>query len=148
MPRDGWQTYPMMTSSGSTKLLASTPSIARQPCATLYRHFVTMKTRRAWIKPRRTIRASISRMTWIEVPAGVPDAARCGTGALLRRFAMRKIGEEASHQFVISAGRSKSQARSFLPAHECAGVSWWHAIPKTYRRKRRAYPFCFNSRKG
>lgn len=52
----------------------------------------------AWIELRRASRAWISRMTWIEILAGVPDAARDGTEEFLRLFAMSEIDEEVSHR--------------------------------------------------
>lgn len=53
---------------------------------------------RAWNELRRASRAWISRMTWIEVLAGVPDAARVGTEEFLQLFGISEIDEEIARR--------------------------------------------------
>ena len=52
----------------------------------------------AWAELRRARRVWISRMTWIEVMAGVPEAVSAETEAFLRLFAMHEIDEEVSRR--------------------------------------------------
>ncbi|WJY18936.1 type II toxin-antitoxin system VapC family toxin [Alteriqipengyuania flavescens] len=52
----------------------------------------------AWAEVRNVGRAWISRMTWIEVMSGVPDAAASETEEFLRLFAMSEIDEEIARR--------------------------------------------------
>ena len=52
----------------------------------------------AWSEIRLATRPWISRMTWIEVMSGVPDAAATETEEFLRLFAMSEIDEEIARR--------------------------------------------------
>ena len=52
----------------------------------------------AWTEIRRATRAWISRMTWIEVLAGVPEGAGPDTEDFLKLFAMSEIDEEVARR--------------------------------------------------
>lgn len=52
----------------------------------------------AWSELRLATRPWISRMTWIEVMSGVPDAAAAETEEFLRLFAIAEIDEEVARR--------------------------------------------------
>ena len=52
----------------------------------------------AWAELRLATRPWISRMTWIEVMSGVPDAAASETEEFLRLFALAEIDEEVARR--------------------------------------------------
>lgn len=52
----------------------------------------------AWSEVRQVGRGWISRMTWIEVMSGVPDAAAAETEEFLRLFAMSEIDEAVARR--------------------------------------------------
>lgn len=52
----------------------------------------------AWTELRQATRPWISRMTWIEVMSGVPDAAASETEEFLRLFAIAEIDEEVARR--------------------------------------------------
>ena len=52
----------------------------------------------AWAEVRQATRVWISRMTWIEVMSGVPDAAGVETERFLALFGMCEIGEEIARR--------------------------------------------------
>lgn len=52
----------------------------------------------AWSELRLATRPWISRMTWIEVMAAVPDAAAAETEEFLRLFAIAEIDEEVARR--------------------------------------------------
>lgn len=52
----------------------------------------------AWAELRLATRPWISRMTWIEVMSGVPDAAASETEEFLRLFAIAEIDEEVARR--------------------------------------------------
>lgn len=52
----------------------------------------------AWAELRLATRPWISRMTWIEVMSGVPDAAAPETEEFLRLFAIAEIDEEVARR--------------------------------------------------
>lgn len=62
----------------------------------------------AWAELKRARRAWISRMTWIEVMAGVPDSATAETEEFLRLFAMHEIDEEVSRRAAAIRHQRKS----------------------------------------
>jgi predicted nucleic acid-binding protein len=62
----------------------------------------------AWAEIKRASRAWISRMTWIEVMAGVPDSATADTEHFLRLFAMHEIDEEVSRRAAAIRHQRKS----------------------------------------
>lgn len=53
---------------------------------------------KAWAELQRVSRAWISRMTWIEVLAGVPETARSETEEFLRLFGLSEIDEEVARR--------------------------------------------------
>lgn len=63
---------------------------------------------RAWAELRRASRSWISRMTWIEVLAGVPEPVRTETGEFLRLFAMTEIDEEIARRAAAIRHQRKS----------------------------------------
>ena len=62
----------------------------------------------AWAELRSITRAWISRMTWIEVMSGVPDAAANETEEFLRLFAMSEIDEEIGRRAAALRHQRKS----------------------------------------
>ena len=62
----------------------------------------------AWSEYRLATRAWISRMTWIEVMSGVPDAAAGETEEFLRFFAMSEIDEEIGRRAAALRHQRKS----------------------------------------
>ncbi len=62
----------------------------------------------AWAEVRNVARAWISRMTWIEVMSGVPDAAATETEEFLRLFAMSGIDEEIARRAAARRHQRKS----------------------------------------
>jgi predicted nucleic acid-binding protein len=62
----------------------------------------------AWAEVRDVTRAWISRMTWIEVMSGVPDAAATETEEFLRLFAMSEIDEEIARRAAALRQQQKS----------------------------------------
>ena len=62
----------------------------------------------AWAELRSITRAWISRMTWMEVMSGVPDAAANETEEFLRLFAMTEIDEEIGRRAAALRHQRKS----------------------------------------
>ena len=62
----------------------------------------------AWAEIRRASRAWISRMTWIEVLAGVPEGAGSETEEFLSLFAMCEIDEEIARRTAAIRHQRKS----------------------------------------
>jgi hypothetical protein len=62
----------------------------------------------AWAEIRRATRAWISRMTWIEVLAGVPEGVGTETEEFLGLFAMCEIDEEIARRTAAIRHQSKS----------------------------------------
>ncbi len=62
----------------------------------------------AWSEIRRASRAWISRMTWIEVLAGVPEGAGSETEEFLSLFAMCEIDEEIARRTAAIRYQRKS----------------------------------------
>jgi predicted nucleic acid-binding protein len=62
----------------------------------------------AWAEYRLATRAWISRMTWIEVMSGVPDAAASETEEFLRFFVMSEIDEEIGRRAAALRHQRKS----------------------------------------
>ncbi len=62
----------------------------------------------AWDEVRNVTRAWISRMTWIEVMAGVPESAAAETEEFLRLFAMSEIDEEIARRAAALRHQRKS----------------------------------------
>lgn len=62
----------------------------------------------AWGEIRRASRAWISRMSWIEVLAGVPDGADVETEEFLRLFAISEIDEEVARRAAAIRHQRKS----------------------------------------
>jgi predicted nucleic acid-binding protein len=52
----------------------------------------------AWTELRRATRPWISRISWLEILAGAPDAAAAETEDFLRLFAISEIDEEVSRR--------------------------------------------------
>jgi predicted nucleic acid-binding protein len=52
----------------------------------------------AWTELRRATRPWISRISWLEILAGAPDAAAAETEDFLRHFAISEIDEEISRR--------------------------------------------------
>ena len=62
----------------------------------------------AWTEIRRATRAWISRMTWIEVLAGVPEGAGPETEEFLKLFALSEIDEEVARRAAAIRHQRKS----------------------------------------
>ncbi|MDB5678700.1 type II toxin-antitoxin system VapC family toxin [Sphingomonas bacterium] len=62
----------------------------------------------AWAEVRRASRAWISRMSWIEVLAGVPDGTDVETEEFLRLFATSEIDEEIARRAAAIRHQRKS----------------------------------------
>lgn len=62
----------------------------------------------AWGEIRRATRAWISRMSWIEVLAGVPEGAHADTEAFLRLFAISELDEEVARRAAAIRHQRKS----------------------------------------
>lgn len=62
----------------------------------------------AWKELQRARRPWISRITWIEVMAGTPDAASEETEAFLRLFAVTELDEEISRRAALIRRQRKS----------------------------------------
>lgn len=62
----------------------------------------------AWSEIKRATRAWISRMTWIEVLAGVPEGANADTEEFLKLFAMSEIDEEVARRAAAIRHQRKS----------------------------------------
>lgn len=78
-------------------------------------------------------RAWISRMTWIEVMSGVPDAAATETEAFLRLFGMREIDEAIARRAAAlrqHRGRFRSPDAIILASAQLAG---WTLVTRNTR---------------
>lgn len=62
----------------------------------------------AWAEIRRATRAWISRMSWIEVLAGVPEGAHADTEGFLRLFAIGELDEEVARRAAAIRHQRKS----------------------------------------
>lgn len=62
----------------------------------------------AWGEIRRATRAWISRMSWIEVLAGVPEGAHADTESFLRLFAISELDEEVARRAASIRHQRKS----------------------------------------